>query len=151
MAPVYSTQENFKHPILQYSGEGSSWILVEDYTFEWGTSLVRKRINVFAPFDYNKADVPYILQKLVPQDRGMEGPSLIHDAQCREKGKQTEGVWNYEIMVVSEGLWKPDQSRWKRWECDDLCGFTAKCARIRLAGMVAPALKANPVNWFKMF
>lgn len=148
---VYSTQENFQYPVLQYSGKLKKWILKEDYVFEWGTALVRERVTVFATFSYNKADVPWVLQKLIPSDKEMEACSLPHDAMCREKGVQTPGVWMHEIMIVSEGVWKQDQSRWKRWETDDFCGFMAKCAGVKLAAGVAPALKMNPINWFKMF
>lgn len=144
-----STHLNYVSPVMQWTGKGDEYQLIEDYTFQWVAGVAIKRITIKAGSTWNRADVPFPIRWLVPQDKGMEGPSLVHDILCREKGVLKPTVAVYEICLG--GVWRVDNTRWKRWEADDLCGYMAKCAGVKLHAGVAPALKVWPVNWFKMF
>jgi hypothetical protein len=147
---VYSTQEKFLQPVLQYNHESRLFRLVEDYTLEWGKPGFRKRLTMKAGFEYDKASVPRPLWGLARPDGEWEASALFHDRFYRDHFKPDGIEFIFETQMA-DGTWKKDSSTWKRSEADELLRFVGVMGG---AGKVEAlkyklAVQLYPPNWFK--
>lgn len=153
---VYSTEENFVQPILQYDGESKLWRLKESYYFEWGKEGFRKRLYMAPGFEYDKASVPRLFWPIARPDGPWEAAALFHDRLYRDKGKFPHpNQFRFETLIQPEinvrPLWVSDLSAWTRKDADDLLELMGKLGGAKFPGVYKWAVKLFPPNWFKGF
>jgi len=150
---TYSTQENYKSPVLQYDEATNLYRLDEDYTQEWGPVGFRKRLFMAAGYEYDKASVPRPLWGVARPDGPWDGPSLWHDRFWQEKGKFPHPeLFRFETQN-SKGEWNPDLSPWHTPATNSFLSLDAQFAGIARveAEKYKWAVILFPLNWFKRF
>lgn len=144
---IYSTQEEFQQPILQYDGMRDLYRLMDDYTVEWGRPHMRKRLICPAGYEYDLASVPRLLWGIARPDGPWIAAALFHDRLYAFKGKLPVGEFQTQIGLD----WHNDPSPWRRSQADDLLELFGRFggASKSEAAQYKLAVKLYPPNWFK--
>lgn len=146
---TYSTAENFKQPVLQWSSHLDLWVLVEDYYFEWPENGTRHRIFIQRGVPYDKASVPY-RSTIFRHDGDWEGPSLLHDLGYKHKGQWIPGQFELQELVGDE--WIAIATPWTRKKWDWMLTSAGRFAKANWPWLYGFACRYLwPPNWLKGF
>ncbi len=147
---VESFAESYEQPILQYSNKTKLFKLVEDYQFTWGEPNFRKRLFMAAGFEYDKASVPKFAWGFFRPDGPWEGAALWHDRFYRDKFK-FQHPEQFRFETLTNGVWKPDLSQWKRRDADWLLSYCGELGGAsKMDGLIyRTTVTIYPPNWFK--